>query len=365
MKTLGLILLVSIASIVQAKTYYIDFTGGLDANTGLTASTAWKTLAKWSSAFPGDTVLFKRGETWTGGMSITKSNMTFAAYGTGALPVIQQTDSGLVTIYIASQNHLTFRNLKITAHLAVAIYFGSWVSGADGEGSSYILIDSCTIFGPVQVYGANNTVGNCEIDGTTNNGGPSDDRSGIFAHHPPSHNNTFAGNTIHRFDRSGIHAMQHTHDDQILANTIYSINGPTPNRDGQAIDIDSYGDVSWRNLVRGNNVYNSESGISLENCFATIVENNTVYNISDSHITGGNGIGSILYSTGKIGGENNQYGANGDLRGMNTYNIIRQNVVHDIVGVGIAAWDTGALTIDKNVLYNNIGGDMYFTATSK
>ena len=365
MKRLILLLLVSAASVVQATTYYINFSGGLDANDGLSPGKAWKTLSKWNSALAGDTLLFKRGETWTGGLTIKKSYLTFAAYGTGPLPVIQQTDSSLIPIYIDSQTHLTFRNMKIAAHYAPAIYFGTWISGADGEGSSYILIDSCTILGPVQVYGAHNTVQNCEVDGTTNNGTPSGDRSGIFAHHAPSHHNTFATNIIHRFGRSGIHIMQHTHDDQIINNTVYDINGPTPNQDGQAIDIDSYGDVSWRNLVRGNIVYNSESGISLENCFESVVETNTVYGISDSHVAGGNGIGSILYSTGKIGGEQNQYGANGDLRGMNTYNIIRQNVIHDIVGMGIAVWDTGALTIDKNTLYNNVGGDIYVTASAR
>ena len=48
------------------KTYYVDASGGNDANNGLSSSAAWKTIAKVNgvSLAPGDTVLLKRGEVW-------------------------------------------------------------------------------------------------------------------------------------------------------------------------------------------------------------------------------------------------------------------------------------------------------------
>ncbi len=79
------------------KTYYVDATGGNDANTGLSPDVAWKTLDKVNrSTFgPGDSILFKRGEVFRGQfyLSNAKNNgaagapITFDAYGSGAKPV--------------------------------------------------------------------------------------------------------------------------------------------------------------------------------------------------------------------------------------------------------------------------------------
>jgi len=85
-------------------TYYVDATGGLDTNSGLTEALAWKTLAKVNGvAFAaGDTILFNRGDTWaaqlvpaTSGTAIAP--ITFSAYGAGALPKIWGTSYGVST----------------------------------------------------------------------------------------------------------------------------------------------------------------------------------------------------------------------------------------------------------------------------
>ena len=48
------------------RTYYVDATGGSDNNDGTGAP--WQTVAKVNATTfqPGDSILFKRGETWTG-----------------------------------------------------------------------------------------------------------------------------------------------------------------------------------------------------------------------------------------------------------------------------------------------------------
>ncbi|MBA3912292.1 MAG: right-handed parallel beta-helix repeat-containing protein [Acidobacteriales bacterium] len=92
----GLFLCLVIASgLATATTYYVDATGGLDGNDGLSVATAWKTVAKVNSAslVPGDQVLFKRGEIWreslVPGSSGTSGNpVVFDAYGTGEPPTL-------------------------------------------------------------------------------------------------------------------------------------------------------------------------------------------------------------------------------------------------------------------------------------
>lgn len=74
---------------LQAKNYYVSATGN-DANDGLTTSTPWQTIAKINSTVfaSGDVVLFKRGDSFFGGITVSGSNTSFNAYGTGALPVV-------------------------------------------------------------------------------------------------------------------------------------------------------------------------------------------------------------------------------------------------------------------------------------
>jgi hypothetical protein len=75
-------------------TFYVDATGGSDANDGRTVSAAWQSLDRVNSSSvpPGATVLFKRGEVWRGQIiprSGTNLHPTrYGAWGTGAKPVI-------------------------------------------------------------------------------------------------------------------------------------------------------------------------------------------------------------------------------------------------------------------------------------
>ncbi len=70
--------------------YYVNATGGNDTNDGKSPASAWQTIVKVNAAMVANcTILFKRGETWTGTvLSLTKSNVRIADYSTGALPII-------------------------------------------------------------------------------------------------------------------------------------------------------------------------------------------------------------------------------------------------------------------------------------
>ncbi len=100
------ILLIHFAAMVHAATYYFSSGSGDDARTSAQAqssSTPWKTIAKlnaiMSTLKPGDAVMFKKGETFEGAITITVSGangqpITFGAYGSGNRPVI----SGFTTL---------------------------------------------------------------------------------------------------------------------------------------------------------------------------------------------------------------------------------------------------------------------------
>jgi hypothetical protein len=83
------------AGATTGSAFYVDGVLGSDGNPGTSPSTAWRSLSRASGAAlsPGDRLLFARGGTWSGGLSITRSGtatapITVGAYGTGAPPVL-------------------------------------------------------------------------------------------------------------------------------------------------------------------------------------------------------------------------------------------------------------------------------------
>lgn len=99
MKKLFFILVLFAALTVDAATYYVKV-GGVDANTGLSDAQAWS-FTKLATFVPanGDVILFRRGDTFSGTLTLAKSAtstspVTYGAYGSGAAPVL----SGFKTI---------------------------------------------------------------------------------------------------------------------------------------------------------------------------------------------------------------------------------------------------------------------------
>jgi parallel beta-helix repeat protein len=90
----------------RSNNYYFSTLSGDDSRTFLQAenpSTPWKTISKFNAIFnqlqPGDTIFFKRGEQFSGGLIINKSGIlnnaiVISAYGSGTNPVI----NGFVTV---------------------------------------------------------------------------------------------------------------------------------------------------------------------------------------------------------------------------------------------------------------------------
>jgi len=109
-----------ISSTVWAATYYVDATKGNDANPGISESATWKTIAKINvSTFnPGDQILFKRGEIWSGTIlnvpsdGKNGSHITLGAYGNGDKPILDGTGLSK-TIYLNGRSFITISNLEI------------------------------------------------------------------------------------------------------------------------------------------------------------------------------------------------------------------------------------------------------------
>jgi hypothetical protein len=98
MKVTNLLLFLCLFLKAEAKNYYLSSSTGDDTRTAIEAqnpSTPWKTLDKinYQQAIAGDTVLFKRGDTFYGYIQAerpgTAANpIVFGAYGTGANPIV-------------------------------------------------------------------------------------------------------------------------------------------------------------------------------------------------------------------------------------------------------------------------------------
>lgn len=98
MKIRLIILFLSIAIGLHATNYYVK-TGGSDAEAGTSDATAWATITKVNSVWaagtlaPGDSILFRKGDTFDGTVTVTESGtfgnpIVIGAYGTGDRPII-------------------------------------------------------------------------------------------------------------------------------------------------------------------------------------------------------------------------------------------------------------------------------------
>lgn len=77
------------ANVISPVTYYVK-AGGNDALSGLSDANAWGTIAKVNgfTFATGDTIKFKKGDSFYGSIVVPSSNLVFDAYGTGAKPII-------------------------------------------------------------------------------------------------------------------------------------------------------------------------------------------------------------------------------------------------------------------------------------
>ncbi len=119
---LAIIILVGAAVTVKAEdVYYLDSDKGKDSNSGVSASSALKTLWKASSLKlnSGDRLRIKRGTRLKGSLRIEADGtqddpIVIEAYGQGDAPVIDATGF-LAGVHLTNSHYVTVKDLEITA----------------------------------------------------------------------------------------------------------------------------------------------------------------------------------------------------------------------------------------------------------
>ena len=78
-------------------TYYVDAESGNDSHSGISQGNAWQTISRVKSASlaPGDTVLFKRGQTFSGDLDSSEDGasdapITISSFGSGNPAVLSR-----------------------------------------------------------------------------------------------------------------------------------------------------------------------------------------------------------------------------------------------------------------------------------
>jgi arylsulfatase A-like enzyme/uncharacterized protein YjdB len=105
----------------ERQTYYVDATLGDDSNDGLSINSAWKTLSKVNAGIysPGDSILFKSGETWSGQLEIETDGLkgipvVFTSYGEGVKPRIDGNGEKDYTIRLLNSNYTEAKGFEVT-----------------------------------------------------------------------------------------------------------------------------------------------------------------------------------------------------------------------------------------------------------
>jgi hypothetical protein len=306
--------------------FYVSASGN-DANPG-TQDLPWRTIQKVNDHManfkPEDSVLFKRGDTWTlnsggeaGSLIITSNGVTFGAFGSGNLPLFDGTnmqDTGTMSrgmVVFGNVSYVTVENLDLYNAIKQQINIG-----AEGVSSNHITIQNCTIRtnrtnGFMLMYvensGIPNSVNNIIIrnnliydsrwNGIRITGGVNDvfiydnvihdvAHNGIDTY-PTNSNNIniqIYGNDIYYFGNgasgAGIY-IPGTNNVEVYENNLHDSRGTN---DTYGVKVgSSNGFVNENVVVRNNRIWNVNSpnsntyGIWFDDCTNCSILNNTLY----------------------------------------------------------------------------------------
>lgn len=109
------------ATPVGIRTYYVSPSGN-NNNNGVTANTAWANTTKVNSStyLPGDTILFQGGQSFTGQLTLSPSNvtsntthpLTISSYGTGKATI--NNSNGNTSVHLLNIGNVVLDNLNVT-----------------------------------------------------------------------------------------------------------------------------------------------------------------------------------------------------------------------------------------------------------
>jgi hypothetical protein len=365
---------------VKAATYYVSITGS-DTNPG-TQAQPWKTIAKVnaSSFSPGDSILFKRGETWSETLIPPSSGsagspITFGAYGTGDLPTIDGT--GRDYCVDGKKDYITITDLHFTSPNRFAIAHTNWTSNGIELSTPGWTIEKCKftncgvyLFGPNTIVQDNVFVGPSIMTAES---------AAIWFRGKVAANCSALRNNISGYNSRGIWFMgvgvNPTANDNVVHDIALTVGSTW---EGYGINFDGYGSpIPGTVTALRNTVYNCASnGIEMENCIgSSVISGNLIHDCARAGVLYMNYAASANYP--------DQRGL--DVNGIVKYNIIYHcthaiqlervsgvdiwnNVLYDGVGsypAGLAIFDTGTYYVTDIDFRNNIiGSGMTRTCTT-
>ena len=201
------------ATPAYATDYYISRSGS-DANSGTSSTAPWQSLARVNSVrlLPGDRVLLRGGDVFTGGLRFDAGDAgsstapaAITSYGTGRATIAADTGAG---IYVYDTAGFTISNLALVGSGggASGIVFYSDLP-ADAK-LSYVRIDAVDVSGfgrdGIEIGAWNNRAGFRDVR-ITNASAHGNARTGIFvyAQLPGSHEQVYVGHS-RAYDNPGI-----------------------------------------------------------------------------------------------------------------------------------------------------------------
>jgi hypothetical protein len=109
------------ATAATGVTYYVDSAGGHDSAAGTSAQAAWQSLAKVNATTfaPGDRILLKSGDSWTGqlwpkGSGASANPITIGSYGTGSRPAVKGAGAVADAVKLWNQQYWTITGIDVS-----------------------------------------------------------------------------------------------------------------------------------------------------------------------------------------------------------------------------------------------------------
>ncbi len=335
----------------RAPTSFFVSNAGNDANAGTSPAQSWAHAPGMNGAtgvagsmalVPGDAVLLNRGDSWlnttltvpVGGSST--GQITLAAYGTGAKPIISAAvNNPAVTVTAANMGFWTIDDIDLRASGTISgintlatIYHNYWA--ADLLAVPNWIIQNCISNAAFYLSGPNTVVRNNVLDGTANANPP---LGAIIIRGQLNTNALVELNTVSHFKDRGIWVLNGASAAWTRYNTVHDIIAGTDNQ-GMGINMDGANIQIPNAQVYGNLVYACAGiGITFENSLNCIASWNCVHDCVQG------GIDAISYTT---------------FQTQTSNLFITYNVIYN-VNIGIPIWDTQGITIVGNTIVNGTG----------
>jgi hypothetical protein len=319
---IGFLAIPAMSSLVApciAATYYVDAINGSDGNKGTSQSAPWQSIGRVNAAnlSPGSSILFKGGESFSGGVVANTAGAKYTSYGSGRATICSGGETGLR----CTAGGVRVSNLNFVGS-------GSPSNPSDG----------------IDVGGATNNITITYVDVSEYSGGAGinvyGSHNGVTVTHVKSYNNMSYGISVY-----GADSTKYDNANVLIAYCeTYGNCGTTSNSyDGNGITLQSVNGAVVEHCSSHDN------GLNCTGCGGpcgiwTIYSNNVIIQFNESYHN------------------RSQYDGNGtacdndgfDLDGGTTNCILQYNYSHDNDGAGLMCWSNGAGAPTNNIIRYNI-----------